>query len=146
MYDASLEIYRSADLWIEDEEKIAIIFIFFCEKFFVPMSGYDKMHQSLLDGQKVCLFIEAFSLHLYRAFCINGWLPYKLHSLKRYDDIKMKEKLFFCLIAVRINIFCIIYMHSKQHLGATKNRRTKDFAAEDILPITCQIQILLVCI
>ena len=59
------------------------------------MSGYDKMHQSLLDGQKVCLFIEAFSLHLYRAFYINGWLPDKLHSLKPYDDIKMKVKTVF---------------------------------------------------
>ena len=32
----------------------------FLRKVFLPMSGYDKMHQSLLDGQKVCLFIEAF--------------------------------------------------------------------------------------
>ena len=55
------------------------------------MNGYDKMHQSLLDGNKVGLFIEAFSLHLYRAFYMNGWLPYKLHSLKPYDDIKMKD-------------------------------------------------------
>ena len=44
----------------------------FLRKVFLRMSGYDKMHQSLLDGQKVCLFIEAFSLHLYRAFYING--------------------------------------------------------------------------
>ena len=89
------------------------------------MNGYDKMHQSLLDGNKVGLFIEAFSLHLYRAFYMNGWLPYKLHSLKPYDDIKMKDTTAFCLIGMRINIFCIIDMHCKKHLGATKTAEQK---------------------